>query len=248
MAHENPVEAARRGVRPALRQRFYANAGTAAVAEGHAVRLDNKPVLTPVRRVLAAPVAALAAAIAAEWDEQRDVVDPGKMPLTRLANVVIDGVAERPLPVVAEIAKYLGSDLLCYRAATPPGLVERQRLHWDPVLAWAAKALSARFQPTEGITYLAQSQEALKAAEAAIPDDPWRLGAVHSATTLTGSALLALALAHGRLSAEEVWDAANVDEDWNMEQWGRDELALERRSFRFAELKAAAAVLRCMTG
>jgi len=247
MAHENPMEAARRGARPALRRRFYANAGMVRVAEGYAVRLDGKPVLTPARRVLAAPVPALAAAIAAEWDSQREVVDPGKMPLTRLANVIIDGVAGRPDPVAAEIAKYLASDLLIYRAANPPGLVERQRLRWDPVLAWAAEALGARFQPTEGITHLAQPEEALQAAEAAIPNDPWRVAAVHSVTTLTGSALLALALAHERLSAEEAWDAANVDEDWNMEQWGRDELALERRSFRFAELNAAATVLRCMT-
>jgi chaperone required for assembly of F1-ATPase len=244
MAHENPVEAARRGARPASRRRFYANAGTAPVTEGYAVRLDDKPVLTPARRVLAAPAPALAAAIAAEWDSQREVVDPGKMPLTCLANVIIDGVAERPDPVAAEVAKYLASDLLVYRAGSPPGLVERQRLRWDPVLAWAAEALGARFQPTEGITYLAQPEEVLRAAEAAIPDDPWRLGAAHSVTTLTGSALLALALAHERLSVEEAWDAANVDEDWNMEQWGRDELALERRSFRFAELEAAATVLR----
>jgi chaperone required for assembly of F1-ATPase len=240
------MESARRGARPALRQRFYANAQTAAVAEGHAVRLDDKPVLTPARRVLAAPVPALAAAIAAEWDSQREVVDPGKMPLTRLANVIIDGVSERPLPVAAEIAKYLASDLLLYRAASPQGLVERQRLHWDPVLAWAAETFRAGFQPTEGITHRAQPEQALKAAEAAIPDNPWGLGAVHSVTTLTGSALVALALAHGRLSVEEAWDAANVDEDWNMEQWGRDELALERRSSRFAELEAAATVLRCM--
>jgi chaperone required for assembly of F1-ATPase len=247
MAHENPVQAARRGARPALRRRFYANAGTAPVAEGHAVHLDDKPVLTPARRMLAAPVPALAAAIAAEWDSQHEAVDPGKMPLTRLANVIIDGVAQRPDPVAAEIAKYLASDLLIYRAGSPPGLVERQRLRWDPVLAWAAEALGARFQPTEGITYLAQPEEVLRAAEAAIPDDPWRLGAAHSVTTLTGSALLALALAHGRLSVEEAWDAANVDEDWNIEQWGRDELALERRSFRFAELDAAATVLRYVT-
>jgi chaperone required for assembly of F1-ATPase len=241
------MESARRGARPALRQRFYANAQTAPVAEGHAVRLDDKPVLTPARRVLATPVPALAAAIAAEWDSQREVVDPGKMPLTRLANVIIDGVSERPLPVAAEIAKYLASDLLLYRAASPQGLVEQQRLHWDPVLAWAAETFGAGFQPTEGITHQAQPEQALKAAEAAIPDNPWRLGAVHSVTTLTGSALVALALAHGRLSVEEAWDAANVDEDWNMEQWGRDELALERRSSRFAELEAAATVLRCMS-
>jgi chaperone required for assembly of F1-ATPase len=246
MADKNPVEAARRGARPALGRRFYAKAGTAAVAEGYAVRLDDKPALTPARRALAAPVAALAAAIAAEWESQREVVDPGKMPLTRLANVIIDGVTERPRPVVEEIAKYLASDLLLYRAASPSALVARQRRHWDPVLTWAAEALDAHFEPTEGITHLAQSEEALKAAKAAIPDDPWRLGAVHSVTTLTGSALLALALAHGWLSADEVWDAANMDEDWNMEQWGRDEIALERRSFRFAELQAAATVLRHM--
>jgi chaperone required for assembly of F1-ATPase len=248
MAHQNPIEAARRVARSASRQRFYEKAGTAAVAEGHAVRLDDKPVLTPARRLLAAPVLDLASAIAAEWDSQREIVNPGNMPLTRLANVIVDGVAERQPAVAAEVAKYLESDLLLYRAGSPPGLVERQRQRWDPVLAWAAETLGARFQPTQGITHVVQPEEALKAAGAAIPDDPWRLGAVHSVTTLTGSALLALALAYGRLSGEEVWDAANVDEDWNMEQWGRDDLALERRLFRFAELQAAATVLRCLRG
>jgi chaperone required for assembly of F1-ATPase len=247
MAHENPIDAARRSARPALRQRFYAKAETLAVAEGHAVRLDDKPVLTPARRVLAVPAPALAAAIAAEWETQRELVDPAKMPLTRLANVIIDGVTTRPLPVAADIAKYLASDLLFYRAGGPPALVARQRLHWDPVLSWAADALGARFEPTVGVTHVAQPEEALKAAGAAIPDDAWRLGAAHSVTALTGSALLALALAQERLSAEQAWQAANVDEDWNMEQWGRDELALERRAFRFAELEAAATVLRCVT-
>ncbi len=240
---ENPIEAARRGARPALRRRFYGQAATAAVAGGHAVRLDDKPVLTPARRVLAAPTLPLARAIAAEWEAQRDVIDPAKMPLTRLANAIIDGVTERPLPVAAEIAKYLASDLLFYRAASPPGLAERERRHWDPILAWAARALGARFECTEGVTPIAQPQGALQAARAAIPDDPWRLGAAHAATTLTGSALIALALARGFFSAEAAWQAAHVDEDWNMEQWGRDALALQRRTFRFAELQAAAMVL-----
>jgi chaperone required for assembly of F1-ATPase len=248
MTHESPTDAARRGARSALRRRFYVNTSTAVVPEGYAVRLDDKPVLTPARRVLAVPVPALAAAIAAEWDAQKEVIDPAKMPLTRLANVIIDGVAERPLPVAAEVAKYLATDLLFYRAAGPPALVERQRLHWDPVLSWAAGALGAYFGPTVGVIHIAQPADALKAAEAAMPNDVWRLGAVHSITTLTGSALLALALAHGRLSTEEAWEAADVDEDWNMEQWGRDQLALERRAFRFAEMNAAATVLRCVTG
>jgi len=248
MTYENPTDAARRGARSTLRRRFYVSASIAAVAEGHAVRLDDKPVLTPARRVLAVPVPALAMAIAEEWDSQKEVIDPAKMPLTRLANVIIDGVAQRPRPVAAEVAKYLGTDLLFYRAASPQALVERQRLHWDSVLSWAAGALGAHFESTVGVTQIVQPAEALKAAEAAFPGDEWRLGAVHSITTLTGSALLALALARGRLSVGQAWEAANVDEDWNLEQWGRDELALERRAFRFAELNAAATVLHCVTG
>lgn len=242
-APDNPIEAARRAVRPTLRRRFYAQASVAQESDGYAVRLDGKPVRTPARRILGAPTRTLAEAIAAEWQVQGDVIDPSTMPLTRLANAIIDGVADRPQPVAAEIAKYVGSDLLFYRAQNPAGLIERQRRHWDPVLAWAAQVLGARFVLGEGVVHVAQPEAALAAARAAIPDDPWRLGALHAATTLMGSALLALALAHGKLSADEAWQAAHVDEDWNMEQWGRDTLALERRAFRFAELKAAVMVL-----
>ncbi len=237
------MAAARRGARPALRKRLYDKAASVATAGGHAVRLDGKPVRTPAGGVLAAPSAALGEALAAEWDAQPDAIDPAKMPLTRLANAIIDGVAERPAPVAAEVEKYLASDLVCYRAGTPRGLSERQARHWNPILDWAREALNADFALGEGVVHVAQPQATLAAARAAIPSDPWRLGAVHAATTLTGSALIALALANGRLTVDEAWQAAHVDEDWNMEQWGRDEAALERRAFRFAEAQAAAKVL-----
>ncbi len=240
----DPVQAARRGARPVLRNRFYAQAGTVAVPAGYAVVLDDKPVHSPARRVLAAPSLALAQAIAAEWAAQRETIDPATMPLTRLANSIIDGVVDARDPVAAEIAKYLASDLLFYRASAPQGLVQRQAQHWDPVLTWARDALGARFVLAEGVMPVAQPEAALTAGRAAIPNDPWRLGAAHAATTLTGSALLALAMTHGLLSAEEAWQAANVDEDWNIEQWGRDELALARRAHHFAELQAAATILR----
>jgi chaperone required for assembly of F1-ATPase len=227
-----------------LRNRFYAQAGTVAVPAGYAVVLDDKPVHSPARRVLAAPSLALAQAIAAEWAAQRETIDPATMPLTRLANSIIDGVVDARDPVAAEIAKYLASDLLFYRASAPQGLVQRQAQHWDPVLTWARDALGARFVLAEGVMPVAQPEAALTAGRAAIPNDPWRLGAAHAATTLTGSALLALAMTHGLLSAEEAWQAANVDEDWNIEQWGRDELALARRAHHFAELQAAATILR----
>ncbi len=243
MPAENPMEAARRAARPALRRRFYDKVTVTPVAEGYAVRLDDKPVLTPARRVLAAPTPALAEALAAEWQAQREAIDPATMPLTRLANSIIDGVAAAPAPVGAEVEKYLASDLLFYRADKPHALRERQARLWDPILDWARATLGARFILGEGVVHVAEPQGALAAAGAAIPRDPWRLGAVHAATTLTGSALLALALAAGRLSAEQAWQAGQVDEDWNSEQWGRDELALERQAFRFAELQAAATVL-----
>ncbi len=243
---QNPIAAARRNARPALRRRFYEKAAVeSADGADFAIHLNGKPVRTPARRLLAAPTLPLAQALAAEWDAQTDVVDPSKMPLTRLANSVIDGVADQKAPVADEIEKYLASDMLFYRAEGPKSLVARQARHWDPVLHWAAQDLGARFVAAEGVVHVAQPEPALAAACAAIPkDDAWLLGALHTVTTLTGSALLAVALLRGRLSADDAWTAAHVDEDWNMEQWGEDALALERRAFRRAEFDAAAMVLQ----
>jgi chaperone required for assembly of F1-ATPase len=240
-----PMESARRNARPKLSKRFYRQASVGKAGEGgHAVLLDGRPIRTPARRTLAAPTRGLAEALAAEWEAQADVVDPGQMPLTRLANAVIDAVADRPQAVADEVARYLGSDLLFYRAGTPAGLVARQGQAWDPVLAWASGALGARFVQAEGVIYAAQPEHAVTAARAAIPPDAWRLGAVSSITSLTGSALLALSLAHDALQPDAAWDAAHVDEDWQMAQWGRDELALQRRAYRRAEFDAALTVLR----
>jgi chaperone required for assembly of F1-ATPase len=241
---DDPLTAARRGARSTLRQRFYTATGTNPVEGGHAVTLDDKPLRTPAGRVLVAPVLALAQAIAAEWEAQRAAIDPATMPLTRLANAIIDSVAETPGPVSAEIEKYLASDLLFYRAGGPEQLRERQDALWDPILGWAHEALGARFALAEGVVHVAQPDAALKAAAAAIPADPWRLAALHVITTLTGSALIALALLRGAITADVAWQAAHVDEDWNMAQWGKDEMAMQRRAFRHAEFAAAAAVLR----
>jgi chaperone required for assembly of F1-ATPase len=245
----DPMAAARRAMRPPLRQRFYRSVGVNEGDDGFAVLLDGKPVRTPARRPLAAPVRALAEAIAAEWDAQHTTIDPAAMPLTRLANVIIDRVGETAALVRAEIERYLASDLLFYRATAPDGLLARQATHWDPVLDWAATTFGARFVPNAGVTHVAQPAAAVAAVAAVIPDaagtppELWRLGALNVVTTLTGSALLALALAAGRLDAESAWTAAHVDEDWNLDTWGRDAIALERRAFHFAELKAAAMVL-----
>ena len=243
----DPTEAARRAVRPTLKQRFYRSAGVAQVAEGFAVALDGRSVRTPARRALAAPTRALAEALAAEWEGQVGVIDPARMPLTRLANTIIDGVAAASRDIAADIEKYLGSDLVCYRAESPDRLVVRQAHRWDPILEFARGTLGARFEVTYGIRFVTQSPDAIAAARRAIPLDPWRLGCVHAVMTLTGSALIALAFERGAVTLEDAWAAAHVDEDWNMELWGRDELALERRAARFAEMQAAATVLDLST-
>ena len=149
----DPMEAARRNMRPNLRKRFYerAHAGEGAPSP---VLLDARPVKTPAGGALAAPTRPLAAAIAAEWDAQGERIDPATMPLTRLANAIIDGVAAKPEPVAEEVVKYLGSDLLCYRADTPEGLVQAQARHWDPILAWARDTLDARFVLSEGVVFV----------------------------------------------------------------------------------------------
>jgi chaperone required for assembly of F1-ATPase len=239
----DPVQAARRAVRPHLRRRFYERAEVEDADGEFRVVLDGRPVKTPARRTLAAPKRALAQALAAEWDAQRGVIDPAKMPLTRLANTIIDGVTDAPSAVADEVKRYLACDLVFYRAPGPAGLVAWQAEAWDPVLAWVRETLGARFVLAEGIAFVAQPAQSLAAASSAIPTDPWRLGAMHAVTTLTGSALIAIALARGALSVDAAWAAAHVDEDWNMKFWGRDALALERRAARFSEMQAAATVL-----
>lgn len=245
-AHESlepadPRDLARRNMR-ALRRRFFTAVAVEGDGDGFAVTLDGRLVITPGRRPLRVPRRAIAEAIAQEWQAQGEYVEPVSMPTTRLANSIADGVAGATDAVAAEIVKYLGSDLCCYRAAGPDGLVARQAQHWDPVLAWARDRLGAAFVTATGVTFVSQPPDAVARAAAAVPRDPWRLGAAHAATTLTGSALIALRLAVGDTDLEEAWTAAHVDEDWNMEFWGRDELGLQRRAYRHAEMAAAARV------
>jgi chaperone required for assembly of F1-ATPase len=249
-AHEphDPIEAARRNMRGPRRQRFYDAVSVSVEGANFAVRLDGRAVRTPARHALSVRSRALAQALAAEWEAQRQFIEPANMPLTRLANSIIDGVVGAPGPVAEEIANYLGSDLVLYRADSPAGLVARQARHWDPVLDFARDALGARFIPAEGIAFVTQPPAALAAGRAAIPSEPWQLGALHAATTLTGSALIALALLRGQVSLEAAWAAAHVDEDWNMEQWGRDDEALARRAARFAEMRAASTVIEASRG
>ncbi|MDQ0474402.1 ATP12 family chaperone protein [Labrys wisconsinensis] len=240
----DPRRAAQKGLRPELPRRFYTEAGVVERDGLFALALDGRVARTPGKRLLAVPSRALAEALAGEWAAQGERIDPSTMPMTRIVNSALDGVAEAMPAVAAEIARYAGSDLLCYRAAEPERLVLRQAEAWTPLLDWAATRYGARLVLAEGIVFAEQPAEALAAIEAALTRfGPIGLAALHVLTTLTGSAVLALAVAERRLEPEAAWAAAHVDEDFQTELWGADEEAQARRAARWREMEAAARVL-----
>jgi chaperone required for assembly of F1-ATPase len=238
----NPLEAARRLTAPVRPKRFYAKAEMLEEEGRFVLRLDGKRAMTPGKNPVVVPRRDLAEAIAAEWAGQGEFIDPFSMPVTRLANSAIDGVATRQAEVRQPIVDYAGADLLYYRAGEPDELVERQREAWDPILAWAEKRFGVRFVLVEGVMHVAQPETTLAAVKAVIErfDEPFRLAGLSLATSLTGSALIALALAEGELDVEAAWSAAHVDEDWNIFKWGADAEAAKRREQRFDDFKAAA--------
>jgi chaperone required for assembly of F1-ATPase len=242
----DPLEAARRSARAPQRKRVYASAGVGEADGGFSVTLDGKPVKTPSGGRLILPARSIAETIATEWNAQGDTIDPLTMPVTRLANSVVQGVVDRVDAVADDVAKYLGSDLLFYRAGYPEALVSREAAHWDPILFWAADSLGAHFILAEGVVPVRQPEQAIAAARATLPTDPWRIAALHVITTLTGSALLALALFHDAIDADRAWAAAHVDEDWNAEKWGVDEEVTTRRAARLVDYKAASAILKAL--
>jgi chaperone required for assembly of F1-ATPase len=244
----DPGESAKRSTRAPLRKRFYAAVGVKEVDGGLTVTLDGKAIKTPSRKTVVVPNRAIAEAIAAEWEAQRDTINPLTMPLTRFANSVVEAVVDRVELVADDVAKFLHSDLLFYRAGHPAALVEREAEHWDPVLSWAARELNAHFILAEGIVHVRQPDTAVAAARAVFPSDPWSVAALHVVTTSTGSALLALALARGVLDLDQVWAAAHVDEDWNIEKWGVDEEVANRRGARYVDFAAANRILEAMKG
>lgn len=235
-----------REARP-LPRRFYKGVTVETLDRGDhgfGVQLDGKPLRTPAKAILAVPTRALAEAIATEWEAQAEHIDPATMPLTKLVNSGLDGVRGREAEVREDISKYAASDLLCYRASQPEPLKRRQAELWDPVLAWGREALGTAFVTGEGIMPVSQPEATGPAVVRALAGcDAFTLAALHVMTALTGSALLALAHARGRLSAEAAWAAAHVDEDWQISQWGEDAEAAARRRYRWGEMQAASRLL-----
>lgn len=222
-------------------KRFYKEARAIEAADGFGVELDGKPVQTPAKHALRVPSRPLAAAIAAEWQGQGVTVSPLALPLTRLVSTAIDRVAPRRDAVVAEIANYAATDLLCYRAGDPPELGDRQQRVWQPLLDWAADRYDATFAVTAGITPIPQPPAALAAIQCAIAaHDAMLLVALHLATTSCGSVVLGLALLAGRITPEEAFAAAQLDESFQIERWGEDAEQTQRRAALKEDIALAA--------
>jgi chaperone required for assembly of F1-ATPase len=241
----NPLKSAQRDMKRPLPKRFYAEVSVVPAEGGFGLALDGKPVRTPARAPLVVPAQALAEALAEEWRTQGEEIDPQKMPKTRLVNTALDGVAREIGAVAAEISKFAGSDLVCYRAGEPESLVEAQNAAWNPILDFAREKYSARFLCSQGVMFVAQPEASVAAIARAIGlvgqggDGAIRLAALHVITTLSGSALIALALLEGALDCDAAWAAAHVDEDHQMRFWGADEEAVARRAARRNEFASA---------
>lgn len=209
---------------------FYQNATVIEAEGGFTVSLDDKPVRTPAKQALLVPTRALAEAVAEEWQAQGETVNPRSLPLTRLVSIALDLVEPRRQEVVTELVKYAGTDLVCYRAETPPELAARQHAAWQPLVDWAALSFDAPLTVTVGVLPVTQPADTLRALERTVGayDTP-RLAALHLATAACGSLVVALALVEGRIDAEAAFDAAELDASFEIERWGEDTEQTHRR-------------------
>ena len=219
----------------------------AEAAAGYAIELDARPIKTPVRATLAVPTRKLAEAVAAEWQEQGETIDPRSMPLTGLANAAIDRVAPDPAAFAAGLAQFGESDLLCYRAEGPAPLVARQADHWDPVLAWARRRYDVELKVTVGVIHQKQPEATVaRLARAVAARSPFELAGLSPLVTVSGSLIIALALAEGELDVEQAWAAAIVDDQWQAEKWGEDAEAVHALANRRQDFAAGARLLELL--
>jgi len=216
-------------------KRFYK---AATVADGQ-VLLDARPVKTPARQALVLPTGALADAVAAEWNAQGEDILPRTMPLTGLSNAAIDRVAPDKEAFARGLALFGESDLLCYRADGPATLVARQTAEWDPLLAWARRRYDVDFEVVTGIIHRAQPEATVaRLSHAVAVRDAFELAALSPLVTISGSLVIALALAEDAIDTATAWAAATLDEAWQAEQWGEDAEATARLEARRAEFEA----------
>ena len=225
-------------------KRFYKKAEPVQRTAGHGITLDGKPIKTPGKRDLIVPNAALASAIAEEWNIQQAEVRTATMPLTRLATTTVDRVATQRDPIIRQTAAYAATDLVCYRATRPPALAARQQAVWQPLIDWAVLRYDAPLVVTSGVIPKSQSAASLRAFAAAVAEqEDFALTALHLATAACGSLIIALALLEEQLDAQQAFAASQLDESFQIEGWGEDPEQAERRCALAGDIDAAAQFL-----
>jgi chaperone required for assembly of F1-ATPase len=232
-------------------KRFYKETAVDACDGGFRVLLDGRPMRTPAKAVLVVPTRVLAEAIASEWAgvPEKEEIKTGLLPLTRLAATGLDRVPGQREQVIHDTAKYAGSDLLCYRASAPSSLVELQVNTWQPLLDWAAERYGARLLVVEGMSFVTQPAEALGALRAAVAaHGDMALSSLYNLTHIAGSLVVALAIAERRLTAEEAFAAAQLDDLYQIERWGDDPIAVEQRAGVRKDIAAGSRFLELLEG
>ena len=226
-------------------KRFYKSVDVAELEAGWSVALDGKPIKTPAKRPFTAPTKAMAEAAAAEWDDQEGEIKPAAMPITKAVNTALDRTAPEYDAVADMVAEYGGTDLICYRAEAPAGLIARQVAAWDPLLEWSASHLKARLITAVGVMHMLQPKEGQDAlAKIVRQHDPFELTGLYDLVALSGSLIIGLAVASGHMTPAEGWAASRVDHIWQEDQWGVDDEAAAQAAYKAEEFEQAARLIR----
>jgi len=227
-----------------MTKRFYKNAAVQNADGAFAVTLDDRPIKTPAGNAMNLPSHALADAVAGEWNAQGEEIDPKSMPLMQLCGTAIDRVPGVRDGLIDGILRYTDTDLLCYRAASPADLAARQAEVWQPLLEWAEETYGAHLKSVEGVIPISQDASARDGfAQAMAEMDNWQLTAVAEMVGISGSIVIGFAMFAGHLDADAAFAACQVDEDHQIELWGEDWEATQRRTNVHAELVTAARFL-----
>ena len=211
------------------------------------ILLDDEFLQTPKKNKVLLPTRELAQKVAKEWRQQKEIIDPTKMPYTRLANSALDTVKESFDTVVADVLHYGDTDLVCYRADSPEDLVKLQNKHWDPILDWAKNQFKIEVKITNGINYKAQDPVQLRKLSREISSyNFFTLTGFYDLVTISGSLLIALAVYYSHVSLKRGFDISFLDEDWQRKKWGQDEESIKNRANKFREFQIAYRFLKCL--
>ena len=222
------------------KKRTWINTSIELIGPSFAILLDDNYLYTPKKAKVLLPTQKLAQKVADEWKLQKKIINPSKMPYSRLVNSAIDKVNENFDSIVSDLVDYGDTDLVCYRSISPEDLVILQNKHWDPILVWAKNELEVDLKVNSGVNYKAQDPIQLQKLSKEISSfNPFSLTGLYDLVTISGSLLVALAVYYKHITPTEGFDISFLDEDWQRKKWGQDEESNKNRFNKFKEFQLA---------